>query len=246
MRVPWCRLTWWTGCSVWSPDYIGETRIPAPPDARNGRKGWALRTLWHLYRDNHPGFVVLDPDMAIEPTGVVEFEERYIAQDPASVWVVPYRLWIPSHYRTTWSDVAPEQMADQRAQVAHNPDGELVGNRLTLRPRPAGVWGHRVMEDGKMRWGRPDDTGPIDYWGFGCTYLPNRLMERMDELQAWDEAKYPLGDVKVNQVAMEEPRIVARLAPTVHVCHMHWNAESVEAVALRYAEMRAAEASAPA
>lgn len=231
--LPWTQLTWWQGSVVWMPDYVATYRIPRPPESPRGHKGLALRALWKLFRGRFPGFITVDPDIAIEPDGVLAME-RLATADPGTVWVAPYRLWEASAQGTIRAEIAPGELDGMRQAIAYNPDGRIEGNEVVTTPRPAGSWCHRVLsfdEAGAVvgaRWGRPDDDD-VHMWGFGCTYIPMAVCEAMEANDAWEQAHYPVGDLVVNQIS-RAAGIRARLAPGVRVLHMHWCRESVEAL----------------
>lgn len=229
--VPWVQLCWGQAvCHL--PPPIFPVLVPATAEHPRGWKGDAIRRVWALTRGAHPGAVYIDGDSAIEPPAVAAME-RAIRSDPGSVWTAAVRIWIPSHPGTDCdvSALTSEQLADLRDVVAMNPDARWTGE-ATYRAerRPRGVYAHRVWvpEEGRMRWGRPDDDR-VELFGLGCTYLPNALCERVEAMGLWDAIEFPRDDRHLSMIAWGvAPRIPARLAPGCEVAHLHWDLGAVQ------------------
>jgi len=235
----WLQLVW-RRPEVSLPPPIRPVLIPATTEHPRGWKGDVLRQAWQVYGGRYPGVVVLDGDVAIEPDSVLAMDLA-IRSAPEDVWTAPVRAWaspIRDHYAWDLGD-APQVVRDAIAGIAAlAPDALWDGQRLTLRPRAVGSWVHRVREPGGIRWGRPDDKS-VDLWGLGCTYLPNRLLERVDRIRAWDAVEYPIDDLVLSLVAQAQPPIPAHLVPECRVLHMHWTADTLADLLLQEATVHA-------
>jgi hypothetical protein len=250
VRYPWI-VTVWQVPRVWLPPEIQQLRIPYDAERTPaGDKGAVFRAAWLHWRGYSPGLVVMDSDIAIEPDGVATME-RYIAQDEGCVWAAPYRLWEgntvfpPGVYdgapgdagdeivNLVEPDAEEEWLADNRDHpdrwFVRRPDGRL---EMHTKGRPDGVWAHRVFEPDtqsqlpgrtlrRCRWGRLDDDR-IDRFGFGCTYVPHAVWERIESLGLWPLIRTPHADTNTSRIACLEPAIPARLAREVRVMHLHY------------------------
>jgi hypothetical protein len=227
MRLPWFQLVW-RHPAVHLPPCVRPFLVPRTDRHPRGFKGAALLQFWLDTRDSHPGFVVVDGDTALDARAVVAVEAVALSE-PGSVWTAACRLWghptdsIPPEGLEF--EPSPDDLASGGGMARHledNPDWSWTGPRaITLWRRPSGVLAHRVYENGRARWGRPDDDR-VDIFGFGCTYLPGALMEAVDRAGRWDELHFPVDDLVLSRIA-REAGIPARLVPGIEVVHVHWS-----------------------
>lgn len=222
--TPWVQLVW-SQAVARLPRPVVPLLIPATSEHPRGWKGDAIRRSWMRYRDGAPGTVFVDGDMAPEPPAFGAME-RAIRSDPEAIWTAACRIWMPSHsgMDLSVSGESPDQQEQIRELVRMNPDAYWTSDTAyRCDPRPRGVLAHRVFgPDGKARWGDPSDD-MIDLFGLGCTYLPNRLCERVEAMGLWGEIDFPSDDRTLSLIALQEPRIPARLAPGCVVPHLHWD-----------------------
>lgn len=229
--LPWTQLAWHRPV-VHLPSFIRSVKIPLGAD-RAGWKGGAIRQRWLEYRDQAPGGVYVDGDTALDPLDVLAME-RAVASDPGAVWTMACRMWgatddqlIPDIDIENATTKELEQMWWSNRE---NPGAVwLNDNTLMLYGRKAGEFAHRVIVNDKARWGRMDDDY-IDMFGLGCTYLPNALVERVEQVNGWEIVSFPIDDIALSRFCWQEPRISARLVPGREVCHVHWDVDNVEQV----------------
>ena len=190
-----------------------------------------MRDQWTGYRDKAPGGVFVDGDTALDPLDVLAME-RAVASDPGAVWTMACRMWgatedqiIPHLAHLTDADRERMQWSNRE-----NPGAVWIDrSTLMLYGRKAGELAHRVFVNDKARWGRLDDDH-IDLFGLGCTYLPNALLERVEQLHGWDIVSFPVDDIALSRICWQKPRIAARLVPGRDVCHVHWDVDNIEQV----------------
>lgn len=206
------------------PGCITPRIIPVDRQHPTGWKGGLIRATWRENPDA-PGAVFVDGDTALDPP-VARAVDAAIASDPACVWTCACRMWGAARSDVVEAHVRPEQVEAVKATMRWNPDDEWARpGVLRVKPRPAGCYAHRVIENGKARWGRLDDDR-VDGFGLGCTYLPWRLCEAVERRGAWDRLVFPRDDLVLSMIAAEEG-VGARLVPGVEVMHLHWDAGAV-------------------
>lgn len=226
MRLPWYQLVWGHPVVHLPDDAVRPLLIPVTDQHPHGFKGAALLQIWVNERETSPGFVVVDGDTALDPADMVKMEQA-VASDPECIWTAACRIWGQPVLEQRTVRLTREMLIGLSEESWHlfdNPDWTRLGDEIHFHGRPQGVYAHRVYEGGRSRWGRLDDDR-VDLWGFGCTYLPNALLERVDRAGRWGEIEFPYDDLKLSHIAMWIPRIEARLVPWLEVKHMHfWRA----------------------
>jgi hypothetical protein len=233
---PWIQLVWRGPVVHLPPSVIRPVLIPCTSEHPRGWKGDVIRQGWLAHRDRHPGVVYVDGDSAIEPPAVMAMEAA-IDRDPDCVWTAAVRTWgrpiEPGEFRAR----SAEEAADLRLLTETAPDVEWLDDRsYRIGARRMGQFAHRVRcADGRYRWGRQDDDA-IHFWGFGCTFVPNALCARVEELGLWGLLEHPRDDLQLVRISHLEPEIRARLVPHCTVAHMHWNETSLAELAIEAQE----------
>jgi len=80
---------------------------------------------------------------------------------------------------------------------------------------------HRTWRNGEAAWGHTHPDGQVDYITFNCTYIPNRLFERVDQQHDWHRLVFPWADTRLSEIAQQPPRIPMWYVPSVYVMHLN-------------------------
>jgi hypothetical protein len=89
-------------------DYLRNAKffpihVTPEPEYPVGRKGLMMASAWETLgkRANCDGMIVLDGDVAVDPTHVAAMFDA-IDADPQVVWTAPVRIWPVSTHRADW------------------------------------------------------------------------------------------------------------------------------------------------
>ena len=109
--------------------------------------------------------------------------------------------------------------------VAQRPTDVLTGHAWlwpdslkTGQPVPS----HRTWQGKEAVWGATYRDGQIDFFSFNCTYIPNRLFERVEAEHAWPRLVFPWADTRLSEIAQKTPRIPMYYLPEIRVKHVNW------------------------
>lgn len=94
----------WMGHTVGSMTTpFHHIRVDPEPAHPKGRKGLVLASAWRqMHGPNDAGMLILDGDVAIEPTDLNTMV-YHIAQDRDAVWVAPVKIWPKSTHLPSWA-----------------------------------------------------------------------------------------------------------------------------------------------
>lgn len=118
----------------------------------------------------------------------------------------------------------PTDVRAMRAAIATDPTAIHAAPYKIWNVDGTSHWCHRHWPDRSRppQWGHLGDWR-IDLWGFGLTYVPHALMERVEAMPgAWVRLVFPNADTELSKIALEEPRIQAYLVPDALPIHLHW------------------------
>lgn len=85
------------------------------------------------------------------------------------------------------------------------------------------VAAHRTWRGQDAVWGATHLDGQIDYFSFNCTYIPNRLCERVERENRWHQLVFPWADTRLSEIAQQAPRIPMWYVPEVRVKHLNYS-----------------------
>ena len=120
--------------------------------------------------------------------------------------------------------VDPWDIREMNRAVLRYPEDVLTGHAWlwpaslrTGEPVPS----HRTWQGQDAVWGTTRPDGTCDYFSFNCTYIPNRLFQRVEDQQAWGRLIFPWADTRLSEIAAQSPRIPIHYVPQVRAKHLN-------------------------
>jgi hypothetical protein len=93
----------WMGKTIASMEQpFHAIHVMPEPEHPKGRKGLVMASAWRqMATEDDAGMLVLDSDVAIEPTDLLAMV-HHIGRDRDAVWTAPVRLWPRSTHLPSW------------------------------------------------------------------------------------------------------------------------------------------------
>lgn len=181
---------------------------------------------WYVFIWKHP--VVHYPENIIHPLLL----KPILGHPHGYKGAVMRRAWLESRHVSPGivfidGDVGidPWDIREVNRAVLRTPDDVITGHAWlwpsslkTGQP----VLSHRTRQGSEAVWGATYPDGQIDYFSFNCTYIPNRLFERVEREHRWHTLVFPWADTRLSEIAQQSPRIPMHYVDTVRVKHINW------------------------
>lgn len=180
---------------------------------------------WYVFIWRHP--VVHYPDSLIHPIVLKPLPGYPHGNKGAAM----RQVWVQSrahHPGIVFLDgdvaVDPWDLRAMNRAVLQHPRDVVAGHAWlwpaslkTGNPVPS----HRSWQGKDAVWGATHADGQIDYFSFNCTYIPNRLFERVEQEKKWGSLVFPWADTRLSEIAQQHPRIPMYYEPQVKAKHLN-------------------------